>query len=119
MRVPHTDYENYYAKHRMPSIASVLSYSPYHKLFNFNIRTDDNNITNGYGIECDVNFSIKRILIGNDFRIARDTLVAHHKLNPPYTDTEEYKNILMDNILYYADGKWVSVRDLIGIYFIS
>ena len=42
----------------------------------------------------------------------RDTLVANGILDQPDTDTEAYKNIIKNNILYWQDGKWVKKEDL-------
>ncbi|MDT3697620.1 MAG: hypothetical protein ROY99_14645 [Ignavibacterium sp.] len=42
----------------------------------------------------------------------RDTLVAHGVLKPPYTDTEEYKEIVKNNILYWQNGNWVKREEL-------
>jgi hypothetical protein len=113
VRIPKTDFENYYAVHRTSSIlGGSFCFLPYEKMFSFNLLTSDVNIYIGYGLYFDRNLKAAKILIANDFRIARDTLVSHHKLSLPYTDTEEYKTIIMDNILYYKDGKWVNRKGI-------
>jgi hypothetical protein len=53
------------------------------------------------------NFKDFDLIIFDEFRTVRDSLVAHGKLNLPYTDTPEYKNIIKSKILYYKGGKWV------------
>ncbi|MCZ7615549.1 MAG: hypothetical protein M5T52_18885 [Ignavibacteriaceae bacterium] len=62
----------------------------------------------------DVSYNLKdiNIVVGSDFRVVRDTLVAHGLLNPPYTDTEEYKELLKSKILYWKNGKWVKKEEL-------
>lgn len=47
------------------------------------------------------------IVIGSDFRVARDTLVAHGKLPLPLTDTPEYCNILKKQILFWNGKEFV------------
>lgn len=44
------------------------------------------------------NFDSVFTVIGSDFRVARDTLVAKGKLPLPYTDTPEYQEILIDSL---------------------
>ena len=65
-------------------------------------------------IEYQINNNLKdvELFIFDEFRTVRDTLVAHGKLNLPFTDTPEYKNIIKNKILYYKDGKWVGRDEL-------
>jgi len=111
VRVPKTDFDNYY-EHRTPGLGSDLLYNNYEPSVNFMVGSVSDKTTAGYGISFDKNFLVKRINIANDFRVRRDTLVAHGKLKPPYTDTEEYKEIIKDNILYWKDGKWVNRKGI-------
>ena len=62
----------------------------------------------------EINYNLKDIdvVIGSSFRVQRDTLVAHGKLKQPYTDTEAYKEIIRNNILYWKSGKWVKRNEL-------
>jgi hypothetical protein len=70
------------------------------------------NMIDSYTIEVNSNFIVNDVVIGNNFRVFRDTLVAHGKLNPPYTDTREYKEIIKNSILYWKNGKWVKREEL-------
>jgi hypothetical protein len=63
-------------------------------------------------MKLDYNLKDFDIIVDNQFRVIRDTLVAQGKLKPPYTDTEDYKNIIKNNILYWQDGKWVKREEL-------
>lgn len=58
------------------------------------------------------NFKDFDLIIFDEFRTVRDSLVAQGKLKLPYTDTPEYKNIIKNEILYYKDGKWVKREGL-------
>lgn len=69
------------------------------------------NLIVSYAIEVDSNFVVDDVVINNSLRVLRDTLVAHGKLNPPYTDTKEYKKIIKNSILYWKNGKWVSRKE--------
>lgn len=53
------------------------------------------------------------MVIGNDFRVMRDSLVVHGKLKPPLTDTEEYCNILKSQIKYWNGKEFVFRKDLL------
>lgn len=66
------------------------------------------------GVFYKVNNNLKDIdvFIHDPFRIARDSLVSHGVLKPPYTETKEYINIIKSKILYYKDGKWVKREEL-------
>lgn len=70
------------------------------------------NMIVSYAIEVDSNFLVDEVVISNSFRVLRDTLVAHGKLNPPYTDTKEYREIIKNSALYWKNGKWVKKEEL-------
>ena len=65
-----------------------------------------------YWIKIDYNLKDLDIVISNQFRVLRDSLVAQGKLNKPYTDTEDYKNIIKSNLLYWKDGNWVKREEM-------
>ena len=52
------------------------------------------------------------LIIFDEFRTIRDSLVSQGKLKLPYTDTPEYKNIIKSKILYLKNGKWVNREEL-------
>ncbi|MBK8946847.1 MAG: hypothetical protein IPM32_16480 [Ignavibacteriae bacterium] len=52
------------------------------------------------------------IVIGNEFRVMRDSLVVQGKLKPPLTDTEEYCNLLNSQIKYWNGEEFVYRRSL-------
>ncbi|MBK7978804.1 MAG: hypothetical protein IPK06_02075 [Ignavibacteriae bacterium] len=101
---PKSDYDIYYGV-RTPS----------YNIGSFN----DNTVTKKYcfgssyyndieqgsiGYRVDYNFKDIEVIIQSNFRARRDSLVAHGKLNPPFTDTDEYCNIIKSNIKYW-NGK--------------
>ena len=53
------------------------------------------------------------IFLVDKFTEKRDSLVGIGKLNPPYTDTKEYKEIIKNNILYWKDGTWVKHEEIL------
>jgi hypothetical protein len=106
VRIPKTDFDNYY-EHRTPGIGSDLLYNNYEPSVNFMVGRANDKTAAEYGIAFDKNFLVKRINIDNDFRVRRDTLVVKGLLKLPYTDTEDYKNIIKSKILYWQNGKWV------------
>lgn len=69
----------------------------------------------------EINYNLKdiEVVISSTFRVQRDTLVAHGILKKPYTDTEDYKEIIKNNILYWRDGKWVNRNGIDKKYSLS
>lgn len=63
-------------------------------------------------IQLHYNFKDFDVIVDNQYRVIRDSLVVQGKLNLPYTDTHEYKEIFKSKILYYKDGKWVKREEL-------
>ncbi|GMU95104.1 hypothetical protein [Ignavibacterium album] len=112
IRLTKTDYSKY-INLRIPGIKiGSLTDDTSEKVYRFIIQTDFD--TNKYFIWIKLNYNLKDIdfIVDNQFRILRDSLVAKGKLNSPYTDTKEYKEILKNNILYWKDGKWVKASDI-------
>jgi hypothetical protein len=52
------------------------------------------------------------IYLADEFTAIRDSLVSKGKLNQPFTDTKEFKELLKSQILYYKDGEWVRRTDV-------
>lgn len=113
IRLPKTDYEKF-AKVRTPTLTSgTLRDDIKNKKYKFAIFNPFNRQNELFGYEIDHNLNDIDITITSGFRVARDSLVAHEILNPPYTDTDAYKNIIISNIQYWKDGKWINRKELI------
>lgn len=50
--------------------------------------------------------------IGDDLRLMRDSLVSRGILKKPYTDTKEFRELLIKQILFWNGEKFVSRKDL-------
>lgn len=61
----------------------------------------------GITYEFTKNFDLKAIVIGDKFRVLRDSLVAEGKIKGPYTETPEYHKYLRDQIKYWDGKKFV------------
>lgn len=112
IRFPKTDYDNYYNQ-RTPKLDFEIPMFTNNQnvyRFNFNNFHDDRSSSIQFYISSD--FKEVTPFIESRFRVLRDSLVAKGKLSPPYTDTEEYKNIIKGNILYWKDGKWLKREEL-------
>ena len=113
LRIPKTDFDIYY-ENRTPALAgSSLRYDSRTNHYGLGSSADDID-TRHANIEyiLDDNFTVDDVVIISNFRVRRDTLVAHGKLKPPFTDTEAYKEILKSNILYYKNGRWVKREEM-------
>lgn len=112
IRFPKTDFDNYFEVRTPGYVLNSFADDENNKKFIFSTAfpktVDDAKV--GY----EVNYNLKDIdvVILSTFRVRRDTLVTHGKLEPPYTDTEEYKNIIKSKILYWRDGNWVKREEL-------
>lgn len=118
IRIPKTDYDNY-IKVRTPGVdLSGLSYDSRNKVIRFSLSSRKKLNYEDYleitiiTFELDSTFKNFFINILSDYRVVRDSLVAKGVLNPPYTDTREYREIIRNSILYYKNGKWLRRREL-------
>jgi hypothetical protein len=113
LRIPKTDFDNYY-KNRTPALfGNSLRYDS--RTNNYGLGSSSDDIDSRHAnIEyiLDDNFIVDDAVVMSNFRIRRDTLVTHGELNPPFTDTEAYKEIIKSNILYYRNGKWVKREEI-------
>ena len=62
----------------------------------------------------EIKYNMKNVdvVIDDQFRVARDSLVVHGILKYPLTDTPEYKNLLKSQILYWDGKKFARREDL-------
>ena len=112
IRFPKTDYDDY-AKTRTPDyIDFSFYYNPIKKEISFGTYLPNSPDIPEIGYFIEKNFKDINISFGSGFRVRRDTLVAHGILKPPYTDTEEYRNIIKSKILYWTGNKWIHRKDL-------
>lgn len=65
---------------------------------------------NTFGITYRLSYNLKdfNLVIDNQFRVSRDTLVARGELSRPMTDTPEYCDILKSQMLYWQGNKFVN-----------
>ncbi len=71
---------------------------------------DRKNIYRGEGfvVIFEKDFSNPNIIVADDFRTLRDSLVVKGILNSPLTDTPEYANILKDQIRYWNGKEFIT-----------
>jgi hypothetical protein len=119
LRIPKQDVDKYLGT-RTPTVwYNSLRFREYDKTFSFGMFTNKNPRTqfisdfiNTYEIIIDSNLTVSDVVVNSSFRVFRDSLVAQGKLNPPYTDTQEYKEIIKNSVLYWKNGKWVKREEL-------
>lgn len=119
LRIPKQDVDKYLGVRNPSSWHYSLNFREYDKSFSFDIFTNTSPRTqfksdfiNSYVIIIDSNLTVSDVVINSNFRVFRDSLVAQGKINPPYTDTQEYKEIIKNSVLYWKNGKWVKREDL-------
>ena len=112
LRIMKSDYTIYHNFRFTGVVQGSLSDYPNEKKYRFILLLHKDPDKGQMWVKLDYNLKDIDIIIDSEFRILRDSLVAQGKLNPPYTDTEAYKEIIKSNILYWKDGKWVKRNDL-------
>lgn len=112
IRFPKIDYD-YYKQIRTPTIISA-NFSDSQSQQEYRFSVGENAKIEIPNLSYKINYNLKDIdvIVTSGFRVRRDSLVAKGILNPPFTDTEEYKNIIKSNILYWKNGKWVKRNEL-------
>lgn len=112
IRIRKTDYDNYYEQRTPLYLQGSFDHQILDTTTSFATALHNQNAILEVGYKLTGNSNNIKIVIGSDFRIQRDTLVKHGILKEPYTDTEEYKEIIKNNILYWLNGKWVKRNEL-------
>jgi len=121
IRIPKCDYENMMG-FRFPYVREYdLRYREEDKkiilgLFSFTNKSITSDRIMTHTLEIDTTFKVSEVIIDDEFRVFRDSLVAQGKLRQPYTDTREYKELLKSNILYWINGKWVKISEINNNY---
>jgi len=113
IRIPKTDFTKF-IRLRIPTIGKVsLADDIYEKKYWFTAGVNHTELGGHIWVKLDYKLKDIDIVVGNEFRIERDTLVAQGKLNLPFTDTKAFKEIIKSNILYWNNGKWVKRKDIV------
>lgn len=112
IRLPKTDFENYIGIRMSAVRAGTFHDKQKERRYCFTVGGFYNENPYGYWAKLDYNLKDFDFVIDNEFRVYRDSLIAKGRLNLPYTDTEEYKQILKSKILYLKDGSWVKREEL-------
>ena len=110
--LPKTDVNEYFGeRYNVPGSPPIITYD---SLIYFNITEvtfpDGMKIGNDY--EFDRNFNLKDIIIGDKFRVIRDSLVAQGKIKGPFTESPAYTKYLRDQIKYWNGSKFISIKDI-------
>jgi hypothetical protein len=112
IRIPKTDYD-LALQNRFQAVNqnSLMYLSNEHKYF-FILDSDPSSLSAGIWYKLQPNLVDFNISIDDQFRVKRDSLVAQGILNPPFSDTKEYENIIKGKILYWKNGQWVKREDM-------
>lgn len=116
IRIPETDYDSLNEDGKMGMLPGTLVYDKMSHNIRFTTISKVDRATDQTVPSFHFSLNIERmdfnIFLVDKFTSKRDGLVAIGKLNSPYTDTKEYKEIIKNNILYWKDGKWVKRNEL-------
>ena len=112
IRFPKTDYDIFYAVRTPLLLSNYFSDDEKRKKYHFAVANVRNSSDASLGYEISYDFADIDVIVDSDFRVQRDTLVAHGILKPPYTDTKEYIDLIKSKILYWHYGGWVKREGL-------
>ncbi|NWF51377.1 MAG: hypothetical protein HXY49_12645 [Ignavibacteriaceae bacterium] len=112
LRFPKTDFDNYYAVRTPLIFTSDFSDDEKGEQYHFSVANVRNYSDAALSYEISYGFKDIDVIVDSDFRVQRDTLVAHGELKPPYTDTDEYIDLIKNKILYWKNGKWVKREEI-------
>ena len=112
IRFPKTDYDIYYAVRTPLILTGNIMDDEKRKKYHFAVANARNSSVASLGYEISYDFTGIDVIVNSNFRVQRDTLVAHGELKPPYTDTPEYVNLQKSKILFWQNGKWVKREGL-------
>lgn len=114
MRFPKTDYDNYFNQPTPQINFETINYDNYENEYRFNFNRYNNIEASTICFHIKSDFKEVALFIESRFRVLRDSLVAQGRLNLPFTDTEDYKNIIKNNIQYWEDGKWIKQSEIVN-----
>ncbi len=116
LRIPNTDYDSLTGTRSMGMLTGTLIYDKINYNIRFTTISKVNRATDETVPSFHFSFNIKamdfEIFLVDKFTSKRDSLVAIGKLNPPYTDTKEYKAMIKNNILYWQNSKWLKRKEI-------
>ncbi|MBU2507949.1 MAG: hypothetical protein KJ799_14670 [Bacteroidetes bacterium] len=124
--LPKSDYNSIFAMRRY-NIPTRCSFSGEPEILFVKLLEDDFPSSNDeFRVRFNPDFSFSDIVIGDEFRILRDSVIAKGLLSPPYTSTKEFSNSLRNQIKYWTgkefvpldkwDGKQASKPDSLSVY---
>ena len=108
---PNSDYNSYLKQRMTGSSYRGLIISKETKTIRFSSHQDSYEMLGAIFYNWHYDTNEFEISIGNDFRVMRDSLVAHGILPPPYTDTKEYRELLRSQIQAWDGKKFISIDE--------
>jgi len=109
--LPITDYGKFFFRYNSPVLSSLNYYKESKEFQFYTVEGIGNNIiTVHYRFSNDLKFI--RLDCGDDAQYKRDSLVANKILHGPYTNTDEYYNLLKEQIRYWNGFEFVKEQEL-------
>ncbi len=107
--LPKSDFNSIYAKRRY-NIPTLCSFNGEPQFIRIVLSEDNLHVGDTeFGIRFNSDFSFADIVIIDEFRIQRDSVIAKGLLSPPYTNTKEFSELLRKQIQYWTGKEFVSI----------
>lgn len=110
--IPRTDYSKLFKVRNNTTIAGGLYFNHNENRILLITKEGEDLKSDGINYKLSPNLKDFDLVINTLLRIGRDTLVAHGKLQPPYTDTPEYCEVMKKQILYWNGKEFVTRKEL-------
>ena len=107
--LPHTDYGKLFLRSNIVQPNSMYYDSNSKEIVISTFDGDKRPINIYYGFDKKLNFLW--VDCADNAQKYRDSIVAQHILKPPYTNTNEYSEILKNEIKYWTGNKFVSITE--------
>ncbi|MGE5458291.1 MAG: hypothetical protein ACM3RX_08040, partial [Methanococcaceae archaeon] len=107
--IPKSDYTLYQNVYRTGA-PGTLRYSDYEKTINLGIGEifgSDNDVTYKFSL----NLKSCSLLVGNTYKIKRDSLVSAGILDYPLTDTDAYCKLMTDQVVFWNGERFVKLNE--------
>jgi len=110
--LPKTDFAAYNLMRWSGLFQDIVSINKHNRIVSFG--STESSSPDGAGISYNWKFNTSEFLIsigGMKFRVERDSLVAQGKLQKPFTDTWEYRQLIHDQILQWNGKDFVPITN--------
>jgi len=114
LSIPKSDYSKYKNVRYPLTGTGGLFYLEHENLLTYPIIYGEHTELMSVSFRINQKYEIEKLIILDQFRVKRDSLVAQGKLSLPLTDTKDYVEILKDQVRYWDGEKFITAEEYFG-----